>query len=312
MANRSSPRAGPIATSCSSACPRAAKNGIAAFPVRFVYEVPSPHPGKKLGWRGKIALQPPQLGSVGVLQSKWTSICRRNIAISNLPARCAPKRSAHVDGRELPQQVPTSSCLRSALRGRCSRIPANRRSRRICRRPRARDSIRRSSVRASRSRCGGSMRRRRSAWSIVRGGYSATVEALACLLAFALGVSLLKSSRRARFHYFIWVGLGALIIAGAVDPRGARFWETIYLGVFLAVPIWLGAGLGKWFIARRRRPEPPLFVPPMNPPPVAPPPPADAPIPATPRTPAPPASKTAARKRSGRPTPPSTDPSEPA
>ena len=62
--------------------------------------------------------------------------------------------------------------------------------------------------------------------------YAATVEAIACLLAFAVGVSLLGRRARRALHYFS-VGLGALIVAGAVNPRGAGFWQAIYLGVFL-------------------------------------------------------------------------------
>jgi hypothetical protein len=42
------------------------------FPVRFVYEVPSPNPGRRLGWRGSFEIQPPKLSDTEVLQTKWT------------------------------------------------------------------------------------------------------------------------------------------------------------------------------------------------------------------------------------------------
>ncbi len=292
--------------------PARRENG-AAFPVRFVYEVASPHPGKKLGWRGKIALQPPQLGSVGVLQSKWTLYLppeHRYIKFGG-----AMRAEASPTGWEsfrnkfdlvLPQVGPATVQPNSSEQAEPPDLPA----------PKSAGfdtQIQREGLKVSLRRLDAP-----AAIGVVyrSRGYSAAVEAIACLLAFAIGISLLGASRRARFHYFIWVGLGALIIAGAVDPRGARFWETIYLGVFLAVPVWLTAGFWKWLLRMFRRPheEARSFTPPppMSPPPSAPPPPAAEPGPAPARTPAPSATKTSVRKRSGRPSPPSSDPSGPA
>jgi hypothetical protein len=76
--------------------------------------------------------------------------------------------------------------------------------------------------------------------------YAATVEAIACLLAFCGGIGLLGASRQTRFAYFAFVGLGALIVAGAVNPRVAGLWNAIYLGVFLAALVWLGCSLWSW------------------------------------------------------------------
>ena len=41
----------------------------AAFPVRFVYEIPSPHAGGKLGWSGTFSVESPELVDVKVLES---------------------------------------------------------------------------------------------------------------------------------------------------------------------------------------------------------------------------------------------------
>jgi hypothetical protein len=41
----------------------------AAFPVRFVYEIPSPSAGDKIGWRGSFAIEPPVLDGVGIFES---------------------------------------------------------------------------------------------------------------------------------------------------------------------------------------------------------------------------------------------------
>jgi len=43
-----------------------------AFPVRFVFESPSPHPGDKLGWWGSIAVNAPQVADVGIMETRHT------------------------------------------------------------------------------------------------------------------------------------------------------------------------------------------------------------------------------------------------
>ena len=105
--------------------------------------------------------------------------------------------------------------------------------------------------------------------------YAATVEALACLLTFAGGVLLLRAPREVRFGYSFSWEFGALIIAGAVYPRGAGLWQAIYLGAFLAALVWLVCGTLKWLreLPRRvTRPRAPMPPPPIPPSPAAPPP----------------------------------------
>ena len=82
--------------------------------------------------------------------------------------------------------------------------------------------------------------------------YSAAVEAIAYLVAFFVGIRLLGWSRQSRFAYFIVVGLGALIVAGAVNPRSAGIWKAIYLGVLFSALVWLGLSLWKWLVAAWR------------------------------------------------------------
>ena len=77
-------------------------------------------------------------------------------------------------------------------------------------------------------------------------GYANTVEAVACFLALGIGLALLGSSRGARLAYFFVVGVGALILAGAVAPRAAGLWTAVYLGVFAAALVWLAAGSWRW------------------------------------------------------------------
>ena len=82
-----------------------------------------------------------------------------------------------------------------------------------------------------------------------------------------------RASRQARFAYFAFVGLGALIVAGAVHPRAAGLWQAIYLGVFLSALVWLLCKTWRWCrelpdrIGRRfrRKPTPPPVSPPTPP-----------------------------------------------
>jgi len=41
-----------------------------AFPVRFVFESPSPNPGEKLGWWGSVAVNAPQVADVGIMETR--------------------------------------------------------------------------------------------------------------------------------------------------------------------------------------------------------------------------------------------------
>lgn len=70
-------------------------------------------------------------------------------------------------------------------------------------------------------------------------GYANTVEALAFFLTLLGGLALLGSSRGARLLYFFVVGVGAMIVAGAVAPRAAGAWTALYLGVLTAALVWL-------------------------------------------------------------------------
>ena len=67
-------------------------------------------------------------------------------------------------------------------------------------------------------------------------------EALFCLAAFGGGLWMLLRPLRWRLGYFAGAGLVPLIIAGAVSPAAASFWQAISLGAFLAAIVWLIVG----------------------------------------------------------------------
>jgi len=88
--------------------------------------------------------------------------------------------------------------------------------------------------------------------------YAYIVEALAALLTFAGAIWLLPRGRGAKWGYFLFVGLGALVVSGAVNPRATGPWQMAAFGVFAGVGVWLIAGIGgvlRVMMERRRERE---------------------------------------------------------
>jgi hypothetical protein len=240
----------------------ARQDGNAVFPVRFVYEVPSPKPGERLGWRGTLDIQPPKLGDTEVLQSKWTLYLPQDYRYVKFdgPMREAISRRGwdrlfHAFRIFMPRVGPAVIVPEGPERSE----------------PPALAPVKTAGFDTQIQKEGLTVALRRlDAPAEIRVAYrgktyAATVEAIACLLAFFGGVSLLGAARQTRFAYFAFVGLGALIIAGAVNPRAGGMWQAIYLGVFFSALVWLVCGMWKWLrelpgrVSRRfrREPEPP-------------------------------------------------------
>jgi len=213
-----------------------------AFPVRFVYEVPSPKPGRKLGWRGAFKIQPPQLGGVEVLQTKWTLYLPNDHrfvsfggAMREEVGRRGWERARRLFTFFLPQVGPAPIGADKPALNEPPALPAAKSA--------GFDTqIQKEGVRV--------VLRRLDAPAEVRvayrgKAYAATIEALFAALAFFGGVSLLRATRQARFAYFMFVGIGAVIIAGAVNPRATGLWQAIAAGVFAAALVWLAAAFWK-------------------------------------------------------------------
>jgi hypothetical protein len=279
-----------------------------AFSVRFVYEVPSPHPGQRLGWRGTLHLQPPVVAGVETLQSRWTLYLpedHRYVGFEGSMRETVHRRGWDVFRAWLdlfvPQMGPLPTSPGSPTQAEPPELPA----------PKTagfNTQLQREGVAVTLRRLGEPM----PVGVVYRArGYTATVDAIFFLLSLAGGIALLRHSRREKFLYFMIVGIGALIIAGAVSARSAGLWQAIYLGAFVSVIVWLVCGTSRkiagWRIWPGRSPQPPpgsihpravaSEEPPPPPPPFTPPPEASAPKeppaaeapPATPEIPAAPA-----------------------
>ena len=72
--------------------------------------------------------------------------------------------------------------------------------------------------------------------------YAFVFEAMAGLLGFAGAIALWRRGRGEKWAYFLFVGLGALVVSGAVLPRSAGPWQMFAGGVFAGVCIWIVCG----------------------------------------------------------------------
>ena len=224
----------------------------AEFPVRFVYEVPSAKPGEKLGWRGSFDLEPPKLSDVKVLQTQWTLFLPASQRYVDFGG--AMREDVSVFGWEryarglrfyLPQVGPAAPSALNVPSAAPHTLPPPKRA--------GFDTqLRKEGVRVD--------LRRMDAPATVnvshRGKtFGFLVEALGALLAFAGGIALLRRGRGEKWAYFIFVGLGALVVSGTVNPRSAGMWQMISIGVFAALGIWLICGMRCWLAGcmERRR-----------------------------------------------------------
>ena len=258
-----------------------------------MYEVPSPNPGQRLGWRGTIEIQPPKVSDTEVLQSQWTLFLPKDFRYVKFGGAMREEITdrgwdTFFGGLQLfvPHVGPALATPEESQQTAPPELPA----------------VKTAGFDTHIQKEGVSVTLRRldapSEIAVAYRGktYAATLEAIACLLAFFGGVRLLGRSRQTRFAYFILVGVGALIVAGAVNPRAAGVWQSIYVGVLLALFVWLAFGL--WALLRttpariapffKRKPkqktqrftkEPPPVT---TPPPIVPPPPGPQPPPVGP------------------------------
>ncbi|MEI7820146.1 MAG: hypothetical protein WCK55_04445 [Verrucomicrobiota bacterium] len=220
------------------------------FPVRFVYEVPSAKPGEKLGWRGSFDLEPPQLAGVKVLQTRWTlwlPASQRYVDFGG-----AMREDVSVFGWEnytrrfrmfLPQIGPDSPATRGKQHTEPPPLPA----------PKSAGfdtQLRKEGVSVELRRLDAP-----ATVNVAHRGktYSFVVDAMAGLFAFAGAISMLRRDRSAKWAYFIFIGLGVLVISGAVNPRGASKWQHIYIGTLLGVAVWLVCAFRGWLAACAER-----------------------------------------------------------
>ena len=224
----------------------------AEFPVRFVYEVPSAKPGEKLGWRGSFDLEPPKLSDVKVLQTQWTIFLPASQRYVDFGGAMREDFGAFKWERVvarfrffIPEIGPAAPPTSGYAEEKARQLPPPKRAGfdTQLRKEGVRVDLRRMDAPATVS-----VSHRGKTWAFL-------VEAMAGLLAFAGGIALLRRGRGEKWAYFIFVGLGALVISGTVNPRSAKPWQMIFSGVLVVLGIWLICGIRGWVAAsiERRR-----------------------------------------------------------
>lgn len=212
----------------------------AEFPVRFVYEVPSARPGEKMGWRGSILIAPPVLEGVKVLQTRWTlhlPATQRYVdfggAMREDVSAAGWDRYARRLRMFVPQVGPEAPPHLGAKHSEPPPLPPARTA--------GFDTqLRKEGVAVT-------LRRMEAPATVEvahRGrAYSVLIEALAGLLGFAGAVRIFGAPRGTKWMYFIFAGLGALVISGAVNPRSAGPWQMAAAGVLAGAALWIAAGM---------------------------------------------------------------------
>ncbi len=218
------------------------------FAIRFVYELPSPKPGEKLGWRGEFDVQPPGVADVKVLQTKWTVFLPQDHryvgfggAMRESISRVGSERWPRILWRIVARLGPGETGIGRIARSEPGVVPEPTK-------PGFNTQLRTEGQKFE-------LRRMEAPAAITVGyrgkTYSFLLQAFAALITFGIGVVCLRKSPRERWAYFIAVGIGALIVSGAVHPRTAGVWQAAFGGVMAAGFVW--AALGCWRDCREWR-----------------------------------------------------------
>ena len=225
-----------------------------SFPVRFVYEISSANPGGELtDWSGDVPVAQLANADINVLQSRLSLY---------LPAEY---RYTKFDGpMQLPAEARGWRNLRSALD---FLVPAL--GPQVETGPVSRWQAPPSIPFEASSGFDVPMVREGQLFTLYRldkpaaasvtfksEKYLIAIDAALGLFAFLLGALLTGRTLRAKFVYFVVIGLGGLVVSGLVHPEMAPPAKAIFLGVLFAAGIWVLAGIW-WLVKPRKRPAKP-------------------------------------------------------
>lgn len=229
--------------------PSGSGNSREAFPVRFVYEMPSANPGEKLGTFGSLAIEPPSVGDVKVFETRhrlflpegwhytqfdgpltqtatergWLRV--RRIIDPLIPA-FGPQAGRANDSKwndppavasEVKSlfdfQVPTQGHQETLRRlGPPATITASFRSKKL----------------------------------------TFGFEAVAFLFTVLIGVSLNRSSVSGKLPFVVIFGCGAVLATGLLSPVNALVANAVILAVGMIIALWLLLGFFGLFRRRER------------------------------------------------------------
>ena len=282
--------------------PSGSASNRTAFPVRFVYEMPSAKPGEKLGIFGSFAVEPPSAGDVKVFETRhrlflpeaWhytqfdgpltqTATERGWLRIRRLIDPLIPAfgpQAARTDDSRWSDPPAVASETKSLFD---FQVPTQGHQ----------ETLRRLGPPATIT---ASFRSKKLTFGF---------EAVAFLFTALVGVSLNRSSVSGKLPFVVIFGCGAALATGLLNPVNALVANAVILAVGMVIGLWFVLGFFGLFGTRvRRTEEKPAAAPFIPPPPPATPAPSVAKAIVAPAAPPPPS---APEKK---PPPPSAPPSD--
>ncbi|WP_395741962.1 hypothetical protein [Prosthecobacter sp.] len=264
-----------------------------AFPVRFVYESPSPAPGEKLGWWGSLSVNTPQIADVGIMETRHQLILPAQEwhytaftgPLSLQSRETSWRATQRLINEVLPAFGPQLETLDEAQQSHIPVVPED--------------------VRAL---YGSQVQQQGHVEILHRLGPPAEIgvsfrsarvtflyQALVFLLSLAAGVRCWKSGAPAKLRYLAIFGLGAMLLTGMVSAANVPVLLGSMLAALIVLLTWIFCALLRaalntwerfqtWRVSRRalrliRQATPPA---PPPPPPASSSPPPSAPTPAAP------------------------------
>ena len=213
------------------------------FAVRFIYEVPSPKSGSGLWPRGTIRVEPPVLAdNTEIMQTKWVLYLPSGYRYvqfagpmrENLAQRRGWTRFHAIFDRFVPNFGPVQIANPQLADESQSQLPSG-----VVQNGGVNFQVPQGAQIAVLNRLDAPAEVAISYRSLT---YYYTFEAILFFAALYFGLKLNRAPREAKFAYVFFIGIGALVIAGVVDPRGAGKWQSVYLGVMFSLLFWLGWG----------------------------------------------------------------------
>ena len=232
-----------------------------AYPVRFVYELASNDAGKSLPQRGEILIPAPEIRDLQVLQTRnhlylpeeyrylgfagpyeltgkvpgWREARRKLDFLIPALGATNPEGTLVPLGTPPVFQAETSGGLNAPVIKQGQSFVLNRLG------PPAPVAV-----------------------SFLAQPVSTALEAVLCLIALAVGLSMSRATMESRFIFLIFAGLLPLALAGMVAPQMADLYRAVFLGSMASVAGWVLAGIW-WLILPRAVPEVPENLPVVGP-----------------------------------------------
>lgn len=234
-----------------------------AIPVRFIYEMPSPQAGEKLGWWGSVAIAPPTVADVGVLETRhrvYLPEAWHYTSVTGPLTRIATERGWAAVRRVVDPLLPAFGPNLTALERSIWRDP-----------PSVQADLRTLyGIQVPQQGHLETLRRLGPPAEITLGFRGKKVSffynSLFFMGALLVGLGLWKADLQKKFLYIVVAGVGAMLLTGIVGPANVPVAISVMLAVGIVTGLWLVKGmLGVSASLFKRKPKPVVVVAPAPP-----------------------------------------------